>query len=202
MPTTRAAFGFLFAILVVPAVLFAQESSPCEKGKTPTVQNGRPGFIDNCTKAFTPLKAATPKTSLAEEVQPVQAQVPASVPTDKDALRVRVSQADYAVWENDFKRRTYENQLVQTRIIFAVVLVLVAAGLFFSWIQFQHSFHIRATRKRRGSHEAGGGTEPAGERIELGKSGIVIQSAYLGVIILAISMAFFFLYLKFVYPIS
>ncbi len=36
----------------------------------------------------------------------------------------------------------------------------------------------------------------------IGKDGITIKSSYLGVILLVISMAFYGLYLKFVYPIT
>jgi hypothetical protein len=127
----------------------------------------------------------------------------AAAPTEKDSARVIASQADYAIWANDFRRRTYENQLVQTRIIFVVVLLLVLAGLFFSWIQFQHSLRMKAPAKGHTATDQATATgAPTDEEIRLGREGIVIHSAYLGVIILAISMAFFFLYLRFVYPIT
>jgi hypothetical protein len=43
---------------------------------------------------------------------------------------------------------------------------------------------------------------PTQDELTFGKDGVVIRSAYLGVIILVLSMAFFFLYLKYVYLIS
>lgn len=197
MLATKAALSILLAFLVAPAILLSQANLPCDKGKTPTVQNGQPGLIDNCTKVFTPLKPPAQSAPISGE-----AKAPAAALTDKDSARVSASQADYAVWENDFNRRTYENQLVQTRIIFVVVLLLVSAGLLFSWIQFQHSFHMKVrTKGNKATDQVAATGAHTDEEIRLGREGVVIHSAYLGVIILAISMAFFFLYLEFVYPI-
>jgi hypothetical protein len=178
--------------------LFADSPGPCKGVKTPTVQGGKPGFLD-CNKKFTPLAESADVKAQANAVAPE-----AQFPLDKDSIRLRSSDVEFHIWQNDFDRRTFENQLIQTRIIFVVVLLLVLAGLFFSWVQFQHSFHIRH-KIRSGSKSDGSGTEAAEdtrEELTLGKDGIVIRSAYLGVIILAISMAFFFLYLKYVYPIT
>jgi hypothetical protein len=189
----------LCAVLLTPKHLVSQANLPCNEGMTPTVQDGQPGLIDNCTKKFTPLKSPSPSATSQAEKNTALAVLP-----DNDLVRVRTSQVDYLLWKNDFTRRTYETQLIQTRIIFVVVLLLVLAGLFFSWVQFQHSFHIRASARKRVEppHQPPEGGTTTSETFEFGKSGIVIHSAYLGVIILAISMAFFFLYLRFVYPIT
>lgn len=129
---------------------------------------------------------------------------PTPPPAEAASSNVQQSNDAYNIWANDFRRRTYENQLIQTRIIFVLVLALVFAGLFFSWLQFQHSFHLKQVLRKHVAakvDEAAAAT-PAQDEFAFGKDGVVIKSAYLGVIILTISMAFFFLYLVYVYPIT
>ncbi len=64
---------------------------------------------------------------------------------------------------------------------------MVAIGLYFSWMQFH------ATRP---------GAAPVITQLELSQSGLKVSSPVLGVIILVLSLAFFYLYLTHVYPIS
>ena len=74
-------------------------------------------------------------------------------------------------------------QHFSTRVIFFVVLLLVGTGIFFAWVQFQHG-------KVAERHE-----------LEIGVKGLRISSPVLGLVILVISLAFFYLYLVYVYPI-
>lgn len=82
-------------------------------------------------------------------------------------------------------------QLLSSRIIFVMVILLVVAGVYFSWLQFR-----AALKSGAGSGEAQETT------FEASASGFKISSPVLGVIILAISLAFFYLYLVHVYPIT
>lgn len=182
-----------------PALLPSNLEDEFFHDKTHYSQRGKPEADDSKDKS-TPLsqKSDAGNTSCCMVA-------PANLcPANPDSAKVDRSRADYMVWQNDFKRRTYEDQLVQTRIIFFLVLVLVCAGLFFSWLQFRHSFHLK--RVLRSGTEAQGDSNnaatPLQDEFAFGKDGVVIRSAYLGVIILVISMAFFFLYLKYVYLIS
>lgn len=99
---------------------------------------------------------------------------------------------DYRTEGFDHRRRVFEWQLFTSKIIFAVVVALVAIGIFFSWLQF-----------RRGLG-ADGNAEAKQETttIEATAKGIKVSSPVLGVIILTISLAFFYLYLVYVYPIE
>ena len=81
-------------------------------------------------------------------------------------------------------------QYLSARIIFFVVLTLVAIGIYFAWVQFK--LDISSTSK-------GGEKE---HTVELSTSGVKVSSPVLGVIILVLSLAFFYLYLVFVYPIA
>jgi len=149
-------------------------------------------------EALVPVKAAVP-------VPITPKAIPQTVPpAQENSSAVQQSNDAYNVWVNGFRMRTYENQLFQTRVIFALVILLVFAGLFFSWVQFQHAFHLKRVLSKRVSapSDEAAAAAPAQDEFSFGKDGVVIKSAYLGVIILAISMAFFFLYLVYVYPIT
>jgi len=89
------------------------------------------------------------------------------------------------------RSRVFEWQLASSKVIFATVLMLVSAGMVFAAIQF------RAGLKR--PIEA---PSEAATQIDLSTAGVKVSSPVLGVIILVISLAFFYLYLVYVYPIS
>lgn len=94
----------------------------------------------------------------------------------------------------EHRRNVFWWQHVSTRIIFAVVLVLVAAGMYFAWMQFQLDL--------RRSAASGEAAPRDNTELELATSGIKVRSSVLGVIILVISLAFFYLFLVHVYPIT
>jgi hypothetical protein len=118
------------------------------------------------------------------------------------------SNNDYAVWQNDYTKRIFEHQNSYTVVIFIVVNVLVVAGLFFAWIQFNATLHlsrhIRAST-RRVSKEAGNreadSTSWTVQQFKVGPDGVAISSSFIGLIILGFSMGFYLMYLKYVYPI-
>jgi hypothetical protein len=90
-----------------------------------------------------------------------------------------------------YRSRVFEWQLFSSRIIFATVIMLVASGIVFAAIQF------RAGLKRPRSVSSDAATE-----IDLSAGSVKVSSPVLGVIILVISLGFFYLYLVYVYPIS
>ena len=90
-----------------------------------------------------------------------------------------------------YRSRVFEWQLFSSRVIFATVIMLVGSGVVFAAIQF------RAGMKRTRSAEPDAATE-----IDLSAGSVKVSSPVLGVIILVISLGFFYLYLVYVYPIS
>ena len=88
----------------------------------------------------------------------------------------------------------FEWQSLSTQIIFVVVLVLVFAGIYFAAIQF----HVGLRRRSDGQQSEG---QPGETEISLSLGELKVRSPVLGVIILVISLAFFYLYLVHVYPI-
>jgi len=88
------------------------------------------------------------------------------------------------------RQRVFAWQHYSSIAIFVVVILLVGAGIYFAAVQFHHGL-------RGGARVAEGSTQ-----LEAGPGGVKVSSPVLGVIILAISLAFFYLYLVFVYPIQ
>lgn len=87
------------------------------------------------------------------------------------------------------RQRVFAWQDVSTKITFAVVILLVLAGVYFAAVQF----HV-GMREGRQTGEPG--------EVEMSFKGIKVRSPVLGVIVLTISLAFFYLYLIYVYPIQ
>ncbi|HEX3529867.1 MAG TPA: hypothetical protein VH988_22635 [Thermoanaerobaculia bacterium] len=87
------------------------------------------------------------------------------------------------------RQKVLEWQLEASKIIFTVVLLVVLAGVYFAAVQF----HVGLNHRTK---------ELATTEIDASLKGIRISSHVLGVIILALSLAFFYCYLTYVYPVT
>ena len=105
---------------------------------------------------------------------------------------------DYRTQGFDHRRRTFEWQLASSRIIFFAVIGLVVAGVVFSALQFRQAMNTPAVSKGEGQ-EGTGGLKSA---LELSPNGVKVTSNVLGVVILALSLGFFYLYVKYIYEIQ
>jgi hypothetical protein len=101
---------------------------------------------------------------------------------------------EYRVSGFQHRKEVFAWQLFSTKLIFWSVLFLVFSGICFSGIQFYKSIS-------REWPEGTASPESVTE-FEASAKGIKVTSPVLGVIILVISLAFFYLYLVYVYPIS
>jgi hypothetical protein len=99
---------------------------------------------------------------------------------------------DYYTFGLAHRQRVIWWQHISSRIIFAIVLSLVVIGVYFAWRQFSAAL-ISGT--------GGTGAEMPTSTVEIGSKGVKVSSPVLGVIILTLSLGFFYLYLVFVYPI-
>ncbi|HVT60938.1 MAG TPA: hypothetical protein VHR45_21410 [Thermoanaerobaculia bacterium] len=98
----------------------------------------------------------------------------------------------------------YRWQLDSSRIIFVVVIFLVLVGIYFSWLQFRISLRPKPARVAADGASPGEAVAAAA-MTEISASlegGIKVSSPVLGVVILVISLLFFYLYLAYVYPIT
>ena len=99
---------------------------------------------------------------------------------------------EYRVNGYQHRQRVFAWQLLSSRIIFVMVILLVLVGIYFSWMQFRSAL-------KGGSAF---GERPHDTTFEASTTGFKLSSPVLGVIILALSLAFFYLYLLYVYPIT
>ena len=111
---------------------------------------------------------------------------------------------DYRISGYQHRRDVFRWQLYSSKITFYVVIFLVLAGVYFSGIQFHRS--LAQKRPRVGADKdvtevVSTGKEEITE-ITASIKGIRVSSPVLGVLILVISLAFFYLYLAYVYPIQ
>lgn len=116
---------------------------------------------------------------------------PARLDEQGRASQRRALQAyyDYRSEGFDHRRRVFAWQLLSSKIIFLLVVSLVGVGIYFSWLQFRQGFK-------------GGSDADTRTTLEASPSGIKLSSPVLGVIILTLSLLFFYLYLVYVYPIE
>lgn len=91
------------------------------------------------------------------------------------------------------RSKVFSWQLFSSKIIFVVVIILVFAGIYFAAVQF----HIGLKQFKNKLQDFNDRTE-----ISASMKGIKVSSPVLGVIILVISLAFFYLYLVYVFPIE
>jgi hypothetical protein len=102
-----------------------------------------------------------------------------------------------------YRSRVFEWQLLSSRVIFVIVLVLVIAGIYFAAAQFRVAMMAaRRNLLNPPAADAAAGPNPLATQLEISAKGVVVNSSVLGVIILGLSLAFFYLYLVYVYPIQ
>ena len=170
-------------LLSVSAALVAGESDGEKKSTGPTPP---PGFADTAS----PEHAGDP---LIVDI-PCEAISNASVQAlCWEALERRF---EYYVSGMDHRKKVFEWQHVSSRVIFAFVLLLVTTGIYFSYLQFR--LYLRSV----GNANEQPDNQGMDTDLEISTSGVKVSSNILGVIILSLSLAFFYLYLAFVYPIQ
>ena len=91
----------------------------------------------------------------------------------------------------EHRRSVFEWQLFSAKIIFIIVILLVAIGILFAAIQF-----------KQGISKQNDASSDLSTELELSTQSVRINSPVLGVIILFISLGFFYLYLVHIYPIE
>lgn len=182
-PAGRSWFGVLLRLRILAAVLLAL-AAPAAVAHADGHAN-----LDALEGLFPAEATATEggPTDLAPETGAAPAGAPpASEATLRawDASRERLYR--YHSEALDHRMTVFRWQYRSSVAIFAVVVLIVAVGLYFSWMQF---------------HASDRGREIKPSSLEASAGGLKVSSPVLGVIILALSLGFFYLYLVHVYPI-
>jgi len=139
--------------------------------------------IPNNVKSITSPSLEQADTS-ADLAFPASPPVTAGETTRTHFAATLKSYYDYRQAGYDHRLRVFKWQHVSTIIIFFIVIGLVITGVYFAAIQFHR------------------GKSPDTTEVELSVKGVKVRSPVLGVIILTLSLGFFYLYLAYVYPIQ
>ena len=100
-------------------------------------------------------------------------------------------------------KRSFAWQYYSSIVIFILVVMIVLFGLYLSYYQFSLVSNMIKKNEERNDKIKLDTTniEILKADLEIHKDGVKISTAVVGLVILVISIVFFFLYLKFVYPI-
>ena len=100
-------------------------------------------------------------------------------------------------------KRSFAWQYYSSIVIFILVVMIVLFGLYLSYSQFSLVSNMIKKNEERNDKIKLDTTniEILKADLEIHKDGVKISTAVVGLVILVISIVFFFLYLKFVYPI-
>jgi hypothetical protein len=128
------------------------------------------------------------------------------------------AQLKYQIYSWKHAQEVFECQYWSGIVIFWVSVLLVVAGLVFAAWQLRYSMRLGVKRMQlmdahaavlnaaaaAGNEAAANAVacEPSDTTLKISATGLEVHSATLGVIILAFSMGFFYMYLKYVYPIQ
>ncbi len=102
------------------------------------------------------------------------------------------------------KHRTsvLEQQMIQTWVIFITVMLMVLSGLYLAWRQFRLDEETQRARCEKVASSEAGDAPGRTTSLEISPDGIKIQSSVIGLIVLALSFAFFYLYIVHVYTVT
>lgn len=138
-----------------------------------------------------------------------RAVIPASEPDQPAILpqeaanRLSERYVSHLAWQFDFAQRSWNWHFYSTILLFFIVLLIVGFGLRITYLQFQRDYGSRPV-------EGGGASGPtppspagaATSTMKLSTAGLELSSQIIGLFVLGFSLAFFYLYVKEVYPIQ
>lgn len=97
---------------------------------------------------------------------------------------------DYQIWAFKHAEKLFFWQHLVSQVVLLLALTMVAIGFYYAGIQFKVAQKHAADAK------------PQTTEIKATLEGFSVKTSALGVVILAMSMAFFVVYLKYVFPIT
>jgi hypothetical protein len=108
--------------------------------------------------------------------------------------------AAYLAWQRQFARDSWRWHLFSTRLLMFVVLVIVGFGLAITYLQFTRELpRARGRADSPGVSEVASSEAPQGT-VKIGPGGLEVTSQVIGLLVLALSLGFFYLYVTSVYP--
>ena len=117
-------------------------------------------------------------------------------------------QYEYEIWLIRYNKKIYEYQHTSSKVLLGISVIVLTCGLYFSYMQFKDRTKIRnidVVNNNQNSEndekllEKGDDSKTS---LKIGAAGIEISSSIIGLLILCVSLAFFYLYISNIYPIE
>lgn len=129
------------------------------------------------------------------------------------AQRINKRYVENLEWQLEFSQRSWSWHFYSTIFLFFIVLLIVAFGLRITYLQFQKDYEPKHGAEGSGPptdqrKPADGTQEPppsaggANTTMKLSSAGLELSSQIIGLFVLGFSLAFFYLYVKEVYPVQ
>jgi hypothetical protein len=101
------------------------------------------------------------------------------------------------------RKWVFRFQLIATNVSFVMVITIVSFGIRFAYVQFSREFPKVSNVATSGQSSSSIQSSPSSVTdIEISLARIKVSSSILGVVILGLAMGFFYLYIRFVFPIQ
>ena len=174
--------GLLLAVTLTP--------QPVHPEEVPDVLQQRQERLNQILAGARATDSGTPGAQVVDPARP--GPLPGAVSDPNTRRLYEKAMQDYYAYRSQglgHRSAVFAWQLFSAKLIFVVVLVLVGCGIVFAAVQFRQGM------QRPGKSEVATG-------VELSAKGIKLNSPVLGVIILFLSLGFFYLYLVYVYPVE
>lgn len=153
---------------------------------------------------------SAPTSPFAQIAGELERETPAAPLPPQFMLKDHEDHAAHLRWQREFSRQSWEWHLHSTKLLMYVVLAIVFFGLFVTYLQFTYDRRPRKSVQKNGaadtkleapptSQELTDGT-PVTSTLKLGPAGLEITSQVIGLLALGFSLAFFYFYVKDVYP--
>ena len=122
----------LILLVLLPVMALAQGEMPAK---------GQADFTKVLEDTDNQLDVATPKFNLPSGGT-IESKVKNLPPELKAALyEQELAKFKREAWSYKYEEKVYEWQYVTSKVVFVMVILLVIAGMFFSWLQFRQSLH-------------------------------------------------------------
>ena len=107
----------------------------------------------------------------------------------ENQIRVEEAKVNYKIFALNHAKCLYKFQFIMTIVIFILVLAIVAFGMYLSYLQFSKDY-IKDNEKSTATN------------LKIGLTQLEISSNIIGLVILVISLAFFFIFVTKIYEIT
>jgi hypothetical protein len=193
-----------------PSAVPVVPNAPRKEGAAPVGELPREASSES-SNPFSEINAEVRGVSKSPAVVPTAVKVADQWMGNDEAVRLR-----YVNWSGDFYARSYEWHLLSTQIIFFLVVLIVMVGVGLSWAEFRRDAVRRGQAVPSGGAATSDADAPAADsgkvapgpklpadnthRLKLSLTELQFDSKVIGLVILAMSLGFFYLYLFYVYP--